>query len=385
MLRMSDHQVGQFATSLSAKLAARSRHVCLFLGAGASRAAGLPDLYGLQSLIRSSLEGNSRTFFEQQISKRNLEQVLSRLRRIYSLLDEGDERVDGMSAEEARKLDLAVCSAIVSALSIAEVCLDPASNLAAWAAHADYELPIEIFTVNYDTLLESALEELSIAYFDGFIGALRAKFRTELVEARAGEEVWLPRFFVRLWKLHGSVNWTWTTSGHEVVRLGAGLSDGNVAAIYPSDAKYDESRRLPFLVLQDRFRQALNMPETMLLISGYSFGDQHLNELVFDAARHHPRSEFVVFCYGDIPEVLVERALTTPNLQALGDSEAILGGLRSNWAGPDTEVPDLWDRSKFLLGDFGHLARYLSRSSSSLKEVEYRLDDARGDESHLRD
>ena len=83
----------------------------------------------------------------------------------------------------------------------------------------------------------------------------------------------------------------------------------------------------------DRLRRALNEPETLMLLSGYAFGDEHLNELIFDAARRRPRSEFIAFCYSTIPETLAATAAVTPNLQVVSPTEAILGGLRAGWTG----------------------------------------------------
>ena len=108
----------------------------------------------------------------------------------------------------------------------------------------------------------------------------------------------------------------------EIVRLGSPASDGSAAAIYPSDTKYDESRRMPFLVLQDRFRRALSQPETLTLVSGYSFGDEHLNEMLFDSAVRRPRSETIVFSFSEIPPNVRDRALSTPNLQAVNGSRS---------------------------------------------------------------
>lgn len=170
-------------------------------------------------------------------------------------------------------------------------------RLAGWLGRARYDLPVEVFSVNYDPLLELALEALKIPYFDGFVGNLQARFRADLVEGRPERsDQWLPSFMVRLWKLHGSVNWAWLEDDpSKVVRLGAPVADGEAAAIYPSDAKYDESRRVPFLVLHDRFRLALAEPESLVLVSGYSFSDDHLNETLFEAAEFHPRSEICCF------------------------------------------------------------------------------------------
>ena len=374
---MATHDVISFANGLSAKLAARSRHVCVFLGAGASRACGLPDMSRLQQQVLDGLAGAERDFFACQIDEhnRNLEQILSRLRRINALLDGGSDTIDGLTDRQAGDLDRKICGLIVEALRVDESGLSPMLHFATWAARADYHLPVEIFSVNYDLVLETALESLRVPYFDGFIGALRARFYTHLVEATAVDsDDWLPSFLVRVWKLHGSVNWEWRSDPRgEITRLGNTVPSGSPAAIYPSDTKYEESRRVPFVVLQDRFRRALRQPETLLMISGYSFGDEHLNEMIFDAARQRPRSEFLAFSRAAIPEKLAKAAIMIPNLQAIGRSEAILGGVRGKWDVPTKAPNDLWEDSGFTLGNFDSLARYLTPRSPQQGEVEARL------------
>jgi hypothetical protein len=325
--------------------------------------------------VLAQLGGEQRAAFEGLLAGMNLEQALSRLRRIAALLDDEDDTIGGLSARAAADLDRAACRLIVEALKVVCADLGPMLRFAAWAGHADYHLPVELFTVNYDLLLESALESLGVPYFDGFAGALRARFRTELVEAEVRDHAdWLPSFLVRLWKLHGSVHWAWKDDRRtEVVRLGAPVADDEPAAIYPSDAKYDQSRRVPFLVLQDRFRRALNQPETLMLISGYSFGDDHLNEMLFDAARRRQRSELIAFCFGDIPDQLVEQATTSPNLQVVGRHEAILGGVRAEWETLKDDGSDLWGDDGMALGDFANLASFLARCSPPEGELEAQL------------
>lgn len=110
-----------------------------------------------------------------------------------------------------------------------------------------------------------------------------------------------------------------------------------------------------------------------MLVSGYSFGDAHLNELILDAARRRPRSEFVVFCFSAIPALLADHATSTPNVQALGPKEAIIGGVRAEWNKP-TDVPeDLWCNDSFGLGDFANLSAFLARSSPPQGELQARL------------
>ena len=361
---MSDHDPQKFAHELGTKLATRSRHVCAFLGAGVARACGLPDIVQLQDRVLSALTGADRDAFAKQLDGRNLEQALSRLRRIAALVTDA-QTVDGLTATRATELDATVCQKIVEQLDITRADLNPMYQLAAWAGRANYHTPLELFTVNYDLLIETALERLRVPYFDGFVGNLRPRFQTSLVEAEHNQQdAWLPEFLVRLWKLHGSVNWLWE-SDQQIVRLGQPVTKDLAAAIYPSDTKYDESRRVPFVVLQDRFRRALYQRETLVIISGYSFSDQHLNELLFDAAVKRQRSELVVFCFATIPDRLAQRALSTPNLQVVTGTEAILGGVRGPWKSKSIEIPNVWKDGKLLLHSFSGLSDYLARSSNS--------------------
>jgi hypothetical protein len=162
--------------------------------------------------------------------------------------------------------------------------------------------------------------------------------------------------------LHGSLNWRVVDGS--VVRTGGPVLASDMAAIYPSEEKYDQSRRVPFVVLQDRFRRALAEPESLTLIAGYSFGDDHLNEVVLDAVRRFPRSEVVVFCHREIPSILLDNIL--PNLSVLAREEAVLAGIRLPWTKPDANVEDVWtEAGGFRLGDFSAFARFLARSRSA--------------------
>lgn len=364
------HDPTSFAMGLSAKLATRSRHVCAFLGAGVSKTCGLPDLEELQSYVLKNLENRNKDAVRHLLKNNNLEGVLSRLRRISALIS-GQEKVDGLTARKAKELDVDICRLIVKALSVGSEETSPVDCLAAWAGRADYHQPLELFTVNYDLLLETALEKMRIPYFDGFVGALEARFHTELAESlpRSDAES-MPAFFVRLWKLHGSVNWAWNDD-QQIVRLGRPVSKDLAAAIYPSDAKYEESRRIPFVVLQDLLRRALYQHETLMLISGYSFADDHLNEQLFSAAIRRPRSEFIAFCFSEIPEVLANRATDIPNFQVVSGREAIIGGIRANWI-PKADTPaNIWDKesNQFTLCDFRNLATYLAQSTAREYEI----------------
>ncbi|WP_211489946.1 SIR2 family protein [Georgenia thermotolerans] len=347
------------AADLAAKLATRSRHVCLLLGAGTSCAAGLPDVNVLLSRVLESLDGAGRQLAEDLYRDRNLEEGLTRLRRIRALLSPGEEFA-GFTPETALDLEMKITASIIDNLQAPAPDLAAVTAFASWAAGEFYLKPIEVFTVNYDLLIETGLELVGASYFDGFVGSLRAHFRPDLVEPRDTAVDQLPNSFVRLWKLHGSLNWLAAENG-TVVRTGSAVAQQDMAAIYPSDEKYDQSRRVPFVVLHDRLRRALAEPETFTLVSGYSFGDAHLNEVLFDAARRYPRSEIAVFCYSSIPDELVTNI--QPNITVVAASEAIISGERRDWGKPEASMtPEVWNGSSCQLGDFTSLSRFLAKA-----------------------
>lgn len=100
------HDPHDFANALSAKLASRSRHVCVLLGAGVGKACGLPDVASLQGDIVRDLSPEEKPLLEAQLASGNIEQALSRLRRIANLLGDG-ETIGGLTAQSARDLDAA--------------------------------------------------------------------------------------------------------------------------------------------------------------------------------------------------------------------------------------------------------------------------------------
>jgi hypothetical protein len=355
------HDPEATARDIARKLAPRARHVCMLIGAGASCAAGLPTLPQLQQKVVDALDGDDRTAVEALLGTRNLEQALSRLRRLAALLEDGEE-LAGVGAARAVALDEKICTAIMAAVDVAGADIAPFVRLASWAARMENLNPLEFFTVNYDLLIEAGFEEVGVPYFDGFVGGVEARFLPELIEPHdAPAARRLPSGFVRLWKLHDSTNWRSVGTGEawRMIRVGGG-SHAGASAIYPSDEKYEESRRVPFVVLMDRFRRALVEPETITLVTGYSFGDPHLNEMLFDAAYRHPRSEVLALCFGDLPAVLVDRASTTRNLVALSPTEAIIDGHRAEWR-PSEDMPGVFEGGSFLLGDFARLADFLAR------------------------
>jgi len=352
----------EYAALLAKKLGSRQRHVCFLLGAGASKPSGFPDIAGLKDEILRREQERNQNQLASILKDRTVEQSLTWLRKVDAILGEG-ESYNGATKQQLKALDQHLCAEIMEVFTSISPEGTSYNSFARWLSSTDYTRPVEIFTLNYDLLVESALEEESVAYFDGFLGVYKGSFRPDLVDLTDSKNAGtIPSYFSRLWKLHGSISWTFDTSG-AVKRLGRVVPSNEIAAIHPSESKYDDSRRAPYVILHDRLRRSLLEPETILIVSGYSFGDQHVNEVIFDAIRARPRSEFVFPMFNEIPAELLAIATQRRNVSVVSPRTVISGGESGAWAAPENEslYPNVWNSDKgFLLGDFGRLARFLA-------------------------
>ena len=156
--------------------------------------------------------------------------------------------------------------------------------------------PVEFFTTNYDTLLEDALALNQIDYQDGFSGG-----GVGFWEIRNYEPHNTTRAIVT--KLHGSIDWhRLEKNPSPLFRVRAGdlyPGDGGVVMIYPQATKYLNTQRDPFAELFQRFRHRLTREgDQVLLICGYSFGDEHINAEI-EIALATPRNQLTVIAFAD--------------------------------------------------------------------------------------
>jgi len=142
-----------------------------------------------------------------------------------------------------------------------------------------------IFTLNQDTLLEGhyfdhamddSIRQASGGRFLGgdipgvrslddkitFSGRLMPDTEFKLLERRQP-----------YYKLHGSCNWVTQEGGDYVVILGGD--------------KEKDINRFPLLRWNyNQFRDALNTPNSKIVIVGYGFADAHINELLIEGTRY---------------------------------------------------------------------------------------------------
>lgn len=330
----------------------------------------VPDIAGLTAKVRARLiDGGHQAPLDKLteflsvrgVDTPNVEVLLTHVRLLKSIaLDQG---VEGFSQADLDDLETGICDAI-AAITDCELPTQgtPYHSLAAWAGSIERSVPVEIFTTNYDLLVEQALERIRVPYFDGFVGARHA-----FIDSRAIDSSELPPRWLRLWKLHGSVNWFQLE--HHVARTSKPPEGPAARLIHPSHLKYEESRRMPFLAMMDRLTDFLRQPGAVLISAGYSFGDQHLNERMVRALEENQSAALIALQFGDgaANEVANNLAAVRPNMSVLTRDQATVGTITAPWAVPQPVPADLegWvdvvdAKLQFHLGDFACLGRFLA-------------------------
>jgi hypothetical protein len=93
-----------------------------------------------------------------------------------------DDTLSGLKTDELKKLKKSVRKTIARLVTPDLTGLSPDfphRNFARWLAKTSRKACVEIFTVNYDVLIEHALESERVPIFDGFVGSYRPFFHPD--------------------------------------------------------------------------------------------------------------------------------------------------------------------------------------------------------------
>jgi hypothetical protein len=376
------HDPVREAEELREQVGSDRRRLIVFFGAGTSQAVGIDGVVQLTKNVRADLSPAQQAHYDRFLARvgavANLEHVLDRVRLCREMI--GDSKTadaDGLIGTEAEELDRAICRAIY-----ARVKIDPPkgfqlhAEFAAWISSIQRAKPVEIFTTNYDLLIERGLEIAQVPYFDGFIGTVNPYFSDAASDLTDESHSGIPKSWARFWKLHGSIGWSSATeaitSTKRIIRVPLmPPSATDDLMIFPSREKYSDSRRLPFIALHDRLRRLTTSGESLLLVAGYSFSDQHINDIFFGNLRANNRFSATVLLFASLKKKEIEENPVTPsrgirNLPVSAPDMALIGGVLAEWAKP-AKPPSgssswpFWDdaTSQYTLGDFSNLPTFL--------------------------
>lgn len=326
----------------------------------------IPDIAGLTDRVNAALT-SSCEHYEAVVSRLeadlgrspNIEETLSHIRGIAAII--GKHKIHDMDASTISALENEVTNQITIMMDVSLPNDDtPYDKLVLWAQAVATSIPIRIFTTNYDLLLEVALERNSVPFFDGFIGAKNPFLDTDAIESDD-----LPVRWIRVLKLHGSSNWT-ILPDHRVIRRPASDSEGRIL-IHPSHMKYTESRRMPYLVMQDQLRNFFRLSSATLITVGYSFSDEHINDLIAQGVRSNPNAKVFGLLYDDLADYDRAQGLARSqrSITLIASDGVIDAGHETTWQAadnPPTTTKHLGDFQNFG----AHLERLVGRTDPSL-------------------
>lgn len=377
------HNPDQYMTALRTVIAGGRKRIGLLLGAGASagmrRKDGtyplIPAVAGLTSMVLAILEadyGDQIIALKKELApKEDIETILSRVRALAKII--GPAKIHNLDGPGYAKLGERICEEIGTIVKVSLPSSGSAySDIVTWIVGTARDHPVEIFTTNFDLLMEEALERVRAPYFDGFTGGRDPFFDPVTVSNND-----LPARWTRLWKLHGSLGWC-SNDKDEVVRSG---KDSAKHLVFPEHLKYEQTQKAPYAALLDRLRAFLATPDTLLITVGFSFADAHISARIDEGLAANPSASVFAFQFQKLENegCAGELARRLPNFSVYARDAAVVNGSAGLWKVPD-QLPSkdwgpirssYWSRPddtspyEFILGRIEDLARFFSAARSA--------------------
>ncbi len=311
----------------------QSEHLSLLLGSGftigvadGEKAADMkiPEINGDDAdKIRKYAEDSANKSERGRPNFEDYIRVANELLRGYEILE--DEKADGLRQEINEKLRKFLDYILESEQSILEVFNKDdetslktrnmlVSFLLSFASRAACRERLNLFTTNYDRLIEYGCDLAGLCVIDRFVGTLTPIFRASRLNIDLhynppgirGE----PRYLegvIRLFKLHGSLDWKLVR--RQIRRYGIpfgapkdhpGIPQEPLDSVivYPNAAKDMETSAYPYAELFRDFAAAICRPNSVLVTYGYGFGDDHINRVIRDMLTV-PSTHLVIISYDD--------------------------------------------------------------------------------------
>lgn len=219
---------------------------------------------------------------------------------------------------------------------------------------------VNFFTLNYDLLIEKTAEELNINVNNGFLGFHNRVFMPSAfhldIHLNYSDGYKASAKGINLFKLHGSISWKFddtkppygiteiqqnfsqNSNGETVIGIPANKEVPD-CIIYPVQAKKKHALDLPYSEMFRQFIEFTNRPNSTLIIMGYSFLDEHVNDIITNALSN-PDFNLLVFSYQDEDDGNISEYLKRLFTRSREDSRI------SMFAGR-------------FLGDFEYIVKYL--------------------------
>lgn len=294
------------------------KNIHFLLGSGAS-ADAIPTMAGLFDIVEkkiNELEADKSTFKDEFASLKsrtdgkNLEDILGFLYSHKVYLDNYEEK----------KADLVVCEGLIKLIegvifneinvqftdAKPKSCLEVYQKFYQKIALRNKDLSrVNVFTTNNDLFNEVALNSLNIHYINGFNGGLNRYFNPALFNYTFSKrmDTSIDKFepvenMVNLYKVHGSLNWIEDKKNENtffnIKEISEPKQDGNNVLIYPTPTKQNKSLGSPYVEMFREFQGRLLEPLSVLFVIGYSFSDEHVNNVIYQALATNSTMNLVI-------------------------------------------------------------------------------------------
>ena len=135
---------------------------------------------------------------------------------------------------------------------------------------------VEIFTTNYDLVLEQVIEKYKLDIETGR--------KSNNLQTTLNMTLWSPQPPTnnrgKLTKLHGSMDWQRNSDGTIVASSVSTENPEKQAILYPGAKK--ELQKEPFTAFHEHLRKIVDRADVAIFI-GYSFRDEHINEILYNS------------------------------------------------------------------------------------------------------
>lgn len=175
---------------------------------------------------------------------------------------------------------------------------------------------INVFTTNIDIVMETVLEDSNLNYNDGFLGQINpvfgiSNFKKSILKRSLHFENVSEIPIFNLIKVHGSL--TWEKDSGKIIFSKLSHIDKSLLAkdgeafvikyneilvVNPQKDKFEKTVfDLTYYELLRMYSSELEKENTVLFVMGFSFADEHIQEITIRSANSNPTLKIYIFCY----------------------------------------------------------------------------------------
>ncbi len=283
-----------------------SSHLSFLLGAGCSANV----ISTMEKMLEKIKEEYPNVLENIPDKNKNIEKILEILFAQKFYLEEIEEKIEEEKTKIEKKIS-AIIQHIFTVCNCSKEDLQYNKTLEAYKSfykklmYRENALSkINIFTTNYDLFHERAMDDLGIIYtIDRYFNPMTFNYAYAEQIGLNKEKYNVLHDYVYLYKLHGSINWIKSKNNNSLFKIQEiqiPSYDENHIMIYPTPEKQSIGLDSPYSDLLREFQKKLLIQDTILVVIGYSFADEHINNIIYQALATISKFRLIIFSHQKI-------------------------------------------------------------------------------------